>query len=293
MAGEGESGTQGGEGTANAGGAPSSWLDLVPETYEGKGADGKPAPIPLRGDKALADFKDVGGLARAYIDTKRMVGAKLDGMVKVPGKDAKPEDVAAWRKATGVPESATGYKLDLPEVAGNPDWSPKAGENFAKMFHAAGISQDAGQKLVGMYAEYRAQELQALDEEYRTGLDAIRDKWGEQTYKRRAELSNRLISKVWGPEFAEYLKTSRLGNAPWFFEGMAKLADDLAEDSYIDGQIEGGLDKEEMTKQIWDKRKELATVGMGSKRGQELVKQIEDLYKARDGHETVGPVGAR
>ena len=42
--------------------------------------------------------------------------AKTEGMIRVPGDDAKPEDVAAFRKALGVPDDPTGYGLVKPET---------------------------------------------------------------------------------------------------------------------------------------------------------------------------------
>lgn len=40
---------------------------------------------------------------------------KTKGMVTIPGDDASEDDIKAYRKATGVPESVEGYAMDIPD----------------------------------------------------------------------------------------------------------------------------------------------------------------------------------
>lgn len=62
-------------------------------------------------DPAFKDFKDVGGLAKSYKETKSLVGQKLG----IPADDATPEAKAAFYKALGVPDTVEGYGLKMPE----------------------------------------------------------------------------------------------------------------------------------------------------------------------------------
>lgn len=62
-------------------------------------------------DAMFQPFKDVAGLAKAYKDTKQMLG-KAQG---IPGETASPEEKSAFYKALGVPETADGYDLKAPE----------------------------------------------------------------------------------------------------------------------------------------------------------------------------------
>lgn len=65
--------------------------------------------------KAFDDIKDIASLAKGYLDNKRAASKKLEGMIKVPGEGARPDEIAAFRKATGVPDTADKYELAIPD----------------------------------------------------------------------------------------------------------------------------------------------------------------------------------
>lgn len=65
----------------------------------------------LKNDPSLKDFKDPQSLAKAFVETKKLVGQKTG----VPGADATPEQKAAFYKSLGVPENADGYGLVVPQ----------------------------------------------------------------------------------------------------------------------------------------------------------------------------------
>jgi len=80
-----------------------------PENYYGK-PETKEDPT-----KVFDDVKDFKGLLKQHLDTKRMVGKKMEGLVKVPGEGATAEEIAAFHKATGVPDKAEGYEFERPK----------------------------------------------------------------------------------------------------------------------------------------------------------------------------------
>lgn len=91
-----EASSEGGDG---GGGAEKTWRDDLPED--------------IRDDKALADYKDVAGMAKSLIESQRMIGRS----VRVPGEDAGDED---WNKFyKGLEEKAPGLmrKPDLTDDA--------------------------------------------------------------------------------------------------------------------------------------------------------------------------------
>jgi len=63
------------------------------------------------------------------------------GYIKIPGEDASVEEMAAYRKAQGVPETAEGYEVPIPEDV--PEEDKPVYDNLAKMVaisaHKAGI----------------------------------------------------------------------------------------------------------------------------------------------------------
>src|SRR5688572_27643441 len=67
------------------------WMDRLPEE--------------IRGHASLKSIGSVQDLAKSYIHTKGMVGAKLE----MPGEQATPEQIANWRRIVGAPERPEGY----------------------------------------------------------------------------------------------------------------------------------------------------------------------------------------
>lgn len=95
-------GFEGGEG-----GGAVAWLD-------GLSADPGEGDAPSNRDYIQAKgFKDADGLVKAYREAERAIHAK--GAITVPGADAKPEAIAAFRTAIGVPDKADGYEVKAPE----------------------------------------------------------------------------------------------------------------------------------------------------------------------------------
>lgn len=109
-------------------------------------ADGVPAGVPAGdptpaagltglsedylGNEGLKDFKDVNGLAKAYLDTKSMVGRSI----QVPGDDAGNDD---WDKFYGSISDKTGNRV-MPRPNG------ENAEAMKGLYAAMGRPEDVG-----------------------------------------------------------------------------------------------------------------------------------------------------
>ena len=110
---------------------------------------------PLAQEPSLASFKgkdwaEVGpALAKSYVETKKLVGVKTT--LKIPDEHATPDEVAAYRKAVGVPDTPDGYRTQIrrPEAA------------------LAGWDEDAEMKFLVWFDEKEGEgsEIEALDPE--------------------------------------------------------------------------------------------------------------------------------
>ena len=69
----------------------------------------------FKGNPTLATIRDLPTLAKAYLDTKKLVGAK----VGPPGDGATPEQVAAWRRTLGIPDKPEDYGQLMPDGFAN------------------------------------------------------------------------------------------------------------------------------------------------------------------------------
>lgn len=70
--------------------------------------------------KVFDPIPNLPALAKAYADTKSALGKKLDSVIQRPTKDAKPEDVAAFRRSLaielGAPETPDKYEFHKPTL---------------------------------------------------------------------------------------------------------------------------------------------------------------------------------
>ena len=161
------------------------------------------------GDKKLYD-KELKRLERVR-DMRTLWGSyrELDnrlnegGLIKVPGKDAKPEEIAAYHKAIGVPEKAEEYfkdlKLENGAVIGDAD-KPFIND-FAGAMHKAGATPTQMTAALNWY--YKDQEARVAaqddaDEEYRREAErAVKDEWGA-SFKRRANAIGTIFASAPG-----------------------------------------------------------------------------------------------
>lgn len=72
--------------------------------------------------KMFENVKDQATLVKNYASAQRTISKgevdfaeRTKGMVTIPGEDASEDDIKAYRKATGVPDSMDGYAMDIPD----------------------------------------------------------------------------------------------------------------------------------------------------------------------------------
>jgi hypothetical protein len=197
----------------------------------------------------------------------------LKGAIKIPGKDAKPEEIKAFHTALGVPETAEAYKLpERPEAMGARTAEDVAVlKPFQETFHKLGMSQD---QVAGVVAAYDAYELQVRG----AGAAASKayDKVAEtelrthfvtpQAYDGGLEVANRVLQASLGkymPEAAErqdflnatFADGRKLGSHPGFVKfihdvGMGLVPPVGDGGQLISGEAVGGVDIDKRISEI-------------------------------------------
>jgi hypothetical protein len=157
-------------------------------------------------------------LAKSYANAEQQIG-KLANRVAIPGENASPEELQAFRKAIGVPDSADAYEYKAPDLSGEPEavqalWKENANEELSKVAkakaHELGLTpkQFAGmaemldrfnlnmvKSLVEAAAQHETQRQQAE-------IEAFKKVFGERAEGVR-ELAKQTLSKIGLPqEFA-------------------------------------------------------------------------------------------
>ena len=234
---------------------------------------------PLATEKSLESFKgqdwnEVGPhLAKAFVETKRMVGAKTDGMVRVPDDKSSPEEVAAFNKARGVPDSPEGYTIKRPELALTLGWDENAEKGFVGAAHKAGFTPMQAQTVIDYYGQMEQARFEADREKERAAGAELRKEWGTD-FDAHMGRANRALSQYGGDELVEFLHTSKLGAHPLMVKAWAKVADDLAESGFIKTQgLPGATTPDEARAKVAEIDAQLAKLDPNSERASDLVNE--------------------
>jgi hypothetical protein len=115
------------------------------------------ADEPLRRWAQAKGWKDPLAAVESNYNLERMVGAERAGrMVALPGENATPEELRAFHSRIGVPESAEGYRIPLPEGAPS-DFARTA----AQWLHEAGVPAQSATLLAQRWNDHLAQSQAA------------------------------------------------------------------------------------------------------------------------------------
>lgn len=131
-------------------------------------------------------------LLRGHANKAKMIGQRTG--VKPPGAEARPEEIAAWRKALGVPETPEGYA----EVLGKPEslpegmqWDEATVGEFQSLAHDLHLTPHQVQSLVA----FDQKQKEGLLEKGRSNLDGY------------LQEQRTILEKEWGDRLTE--NTSR------------------------------------------------------------------------------------
>ena len=197
-------------------------------------------PPDLQQEKTLEKFKGVDGLAKSYVelekDASRLRNAK--GVI-VPGENAKPEDIDAFHKAIGRPDTPEDYGFTKPDnLPEGVAWDADRMAAYAKVFHANGIPKAAAHAIIQAHTEFVIQEAAADEKAQKEFLEAstvaIKKEWGKDFEANLAQ-SEAIIEKLFGSEFKSLLKSTGLGNHPAVVRGMFKASQMIGEHALSTG----------------------------------------------------------
>jgi hypothetical protein len=213
-------------------------------------------PDDLKGNEELKKYQTLKDFANAHLQT--ISGMK--GMIRLPGKDAKPEDIQSFKKAIGVPEKPDAYTfepMNLPEGVSLDDnlvtW-------FKDLAHKAGLSTEQAKQIYGEYVKRTVDTVVAHNKELSDGkvkLEAdMKKEWGDN-YNEKIALARKVVFEVAPEGFAKFLEDTKLGNHPLMTKFCAKVGDMMSEDK-LGGTKGDQTQKVEIKKEIiYDKSPEL------------------------------------
>lgn len=193
----------------------------------------------VKTDEVWKSVPDLKTLTKSYADAvKYNVGA-----IKMPAKDATPEQINDFYRKLGRPESAEGYQL--PESLKS---SPRA-IAMRGVAHSAGLTPDQWRLVAEGYerigSEDAAQQAALRDQT----ITNLQGKWGA-AFDTKVSLVQRLIRTFGGDETFENISKNPIGNDAGFLEMMATVAEAMAEEELISRNVEGVASKEDAQREL-------------------------------------------
>lgn len=169
---------------------------------------------------------------------------KLSNAVFKPGENATEEEVAAFRKAIGVPESIEDYQIDLPEgmdqEALQEESIQTALKEVAEIAHEHNVPVEAFKALAQWDLQREAQRLDDVkkqDAEFaKATSDALKKEWG-RSYDTEMEYANRGAEYLFGDDVAKFRELISkaddrpLGDHEVIIKALNKLGRQTSEDT--------------------------------------------------------------
>ena len=167
------------------------------------------------------------------------------GLLKIPGKDAKPEEIAEFHKALGVPEKSEDYfqsvKLENGAVIGDAD-KPLV-DGFAAAVHKSGATPAFVNAALNWYYTQQEEQAAALDEAddafQRESEQALKEEYGPAFRRNTNAISsifasapggadvsneNSLVSRLMGGRMAD---GRIIGNDPDMIRFLVAISHDI------------------------------------------------------------------
>lgn len=237
--------------------------------------------------RAYADkFASPADLTTNAMDLRK----KLSNAVVRPGKDAKPEEVAAFRKAMGVPDTADKYDLAPANgLAVNDEFK----KTMSSVFLEAGISVDQAKALNGAWNSFLVAQQEQTTAARKTALTAaearLKKEWPGEEYAQNVNFAKGAAKAFGGEEFLSWVETAQIdgvsvGNRPEFLRVFSAIGRRMGEDTLHLGT--SSQDKADLQGQISAKRAELgeARRNHDQKSVDRLNGELQNLYaKAHPG----------
>ena len=252
---EGSVGSGDGIGFGTVGSAGTTGAAGLPGVTDWRGS----LPAELQGAPQLKDVKDIGSLAKQFIDQQRFLG----NSIRIPGEDAgepgrrefreklmkadptltirpdatNAEMMAEFWEMAGVPRDESGYEIG--EDAGESEESAKEIRARAKKYGMtkSGFDLMVRDRLVLKQAgEQRAQETMAAD------AKSLATEWGASTEARTADVKKFAEAMGLPQEFQKALAAGRVGSE-WIkaLDGIVKQFGGLSEGKQIAFQAGGSI----------------------------------------------------
>lgn len=231
--------------------------------------------------------KPLADVLKNYADAQRYLG----NVVALPKKDAKPEEITAWKKETmgklaqaglleAPPAKPEEYVIERPPIVAELGWSDDREADFRKAAHGIGLTQSQVQALVN----WQAQDLGRLSQDVEAQLEeatmALQAEWGAN-FDAKLGRGEQFINAYFDGPTREAIKKS-VGRTPGFIKGVIAAASRMAEHGDLPGTVEGQPSSADLDRAIAENRERARTTLNPAERVR-LAEELHGLYQQRLG----------
>jgi len=179
-------------------------------------------PEDLRDHPSLSPIKDVGNLAKSYINAQQLIGADKLAAPKNPSE----EQLTQIYNYLGKPETPDAYEV---AVDGN-IITEEAANSYKDVAHKLNLTPQQASGILEYYKglatstqENAVQEIEYQREQVENNL---KKEWG-QAYEQKISSAGQVIKEYGNPEMLEWQLAdgTKLGNHPEFIKAFANIAD--------------------------------------------------------------------
>jgi hypothetical protein len=143
----------------------------------------------LRGYTENKAWKTPGDAVQAYRELEKLHGAPADQLLRIPPKDAKPDDVAAFYEKLGRPKTAEEYKLVGADGTGADPLVQRMGPGMHQLNLT--VAQAKGLNEIYLAAVNEAQQAQdqVLQQKLEAEETALHQTWPDPVYQQNKQMA--------------------------------------------------------------------------------------------------------
>lgn len=262
------------EGGGQGGAAGFDWKGALGEQFQAF----EPT-IKAKGWKGPADA------LKAYNEAQKFIGADPNSRLILPGKDAKPEEVAAFWGKLGRPEAPGNYQL--PKLEGG-SADPKSEEVWKAIFHQVNMPQAMAEKLYATAGKAIQEQVAAQRAELEKATATMRAQtaaeFGEKFDAARVMAKRAAVAAGLTDEDTAAIYKAGPGVERAMFRILARLGEGIKEDTAAGGDS-GGMSAQDAQAEInrlyGDPEFMRAYKEKGHPQHNDSVEKMEKLFKAR------------
>lgn len=225
-------------------------------------------PQDMASEPCLQDIPNYETFVKNYVHAQKAMG----GMVKIPGEDSTPEDLASFHQKLGAPAELKGYD----EVIPGQQWL-EGTEPLREAALKAGVTVGQFKAMHEAYDGIMAARGTANANDSQAIMNELRSEWGADTDK-QIGLAEQVVSTFGGEELLKSLDATGAGNNKELIRAFAAIGKSLASEGIIDGSPVGAITKESALQQAETLMADPAYMNGSAPNHKALVSEVSRLF---------------